>query len=1051
MLHKYSPAYLLSSIILLGLAITISSVSFMQVTSTSSATLNAQNYEALAKEAATAGLAYVNGCVSSGNTTWADPLSPSSTDGSSECSGTTSCENSTAYNTAHPNGYFAESPEGEWRSRFCVTQPVEVGNGPGGSQVGDGRRHKVVSKGIVELVRGNTVVKTYEQTKVTAYPSLTTSVPISKGESVTDIKNDQTDCAIANGKLYCWGSNGQGQVGDNTRTNRESPTLVQGDIAGKTVTRVSVGFTTVCAVADGLPYCWGSNSNEQLGIANNIFSISDDRVLQPTNGVPRTSSGALSGRFVTDIGTASPNNPANLIWPFAYADEHSCALTEQGAVACWGDGDFRQQTGGGLRPDILPYIGLWYRYPDRTHPTLVKGYSDNTGPFAGKKAERVGASSHDSCILAEGRMYCWGVPAPIHPLCWVPPVGLFSGSHDTVVPLNPCIGSFSNGYDVSALSGLWYTMNDKVIDPSTWEVSANEACMMANMRWVCFGTTPAFTPLWLDAWGAPRVTIKDPEADVTNHDNGDSIPSWGTVGLFCAIDRGEAKCAGNLFNGYTGTGKSGYKNFQPLINTTGLEGKVPTKIAAGQDHGCTAANGQLVCWGRDGEGRLGNGPGSTATESTAVVTGDNVIGTEEGTYAATGAISTGKDHSCGVANGTLFCWGKNEDGQLGTGNASTQDVNHPQSVPYFAAFNSVTKVSAGDGHTCAIAYGKLYCWGRNSNGQLGLGDTDSDHLEPELVAATTPSDTFYGKRVTDVSASPTGTCAVADGRAYCWGLNSSGQIGDDTVTQRTLPVQVTGGSGVLNDKAVTTISQGTSHTCAVANADLYCWGNNTNGRTGFGHSSAIPSSPEKLTVFQTQGGGNMSNGPNGMTPSVSSVSAGSDFTCAIVNSLVSCWGNNLNGRTGRNTSSGNTLRPRVINSTPGSYFATSVSAGNSHACALIHGNSSAENGNIYCWGNYQNGRLGAGQTSDQAEAQLVNGGETIDDNDTVTTADDMRRVATSIDVGESSSCAVANAVIICWGDGTDGKLGDGATSPNTLPDTTDSYRLLAPYIAGPIY
>ena len=154
MLHKYSPAYLLSSIILLGLAITISSVSFMQVTSTSSATLNAQNYEALAKEAATAGLAYVNGCVSSGNTTWADPLSPSSTDGSSECSGTTSCENSTAYNTAHPNGYFAESPEGEWRSRFCVTQPVEVGNGPGGSQVGDGRRHKVVSKSVNILTFG---------------------------------------------------------------------------------------------------------------------------------------------------------------------------------------------------------------------------------------------------------------------------------------------------------------------------------------------------------------------------------------------------------------------------------------------------------------------------------------------------------------------------------------------------------------------------------------------------------------------------------------------------------------------------------------------------------------------------------------------------------------------------------------------------------------------------------------------------------------------------------------------------------------------------------
>lgn len=954
--------YLLPAVILIGLGISVMSGTFLRYTAISSETLTTQSFDGVALEAARSGMNYAHSCMLQAiNWPAASPLRPNT-----ECNGTGST--GSAYVTTNGS---------EWRSTFSVA-PSDAQN-------------NVISTGIVEILSGGVVVDTVTTSIKMNLAGGFTEMPPSTGETVTDVSNDYSDCAIANARLYCWGGSG-------------TPALVGGALAGKTVTHVSVADDAKCAIGDGIPYCWGDNGWDQLG--NNAGSRG-----APTADSPRTSSGPLEGKFVTDISTASFNNPASLIWPFASAFPHTCALTEDGAVSCWGYGGFRQLTGGGQAEVCilicLPIPGRW-TYPSRALPTLTVHYRDNDQHLSGKKSERVGASSHDSCVLAEGKLVCWGVRAPID--LWCNSV-LFSDVHLTLIFFNPCVANYTNGYTPGG------AMSGRFIDHNLWNLSANETCHMADRNFVCFGTTPGFGSFWIDSWGNPWVPPFLSGADVTAVDNGDDVGSMGLIGLYCIVDRGEAKCAGSPLNLHVGSGGVGvWKVFQTLNGSRGLAGKIPTKIAAKGFGGCLTANGQLFCWGAD----------HTAYPS---LHGETVIGTAEGTIAATGQISTGGEHACGVANGKLFCWGRNNYGQLGFNN--NVDVAQPQSIPSFSAFRSVTDVSAGANHTCAIVYGDLYCWGRNNNGQLGLGDTD-DRLVP--VKVTFPSNA----RVTEVSAGATGTCAVANGRAYCWGLNSNQQVGDGTTIQRESPTVV----NTINNFATTSISMGTTHTCAVANSDLYCWGSNANGRTGL--NTTTGNANPTLVTGGTAGTPLM----NDMRPRVSQVSAGNDFTCAVINSKPSCWGSNANGATGRNTTTGNQLVPAQIHGTAGGYFTTQVTAGDSHACGLIHGNSSATNGNLWCWGNGADGRIGNGTTSNYSTAQLINCGATVVDHATCT---GNRRVVTGVDAGGASTCGVANGVIMCWGEGGNGRLGNGLLTDSNRPSPSANFRTLGSYEDGPIF
>jgi alpha-tubulin suppressor-like RCC1 family protein len=143
-------------------------------------------------------------------------------------------------------------------------------------------------------------------------------------------------------------------------------------------------------------------------------------------------------------------------------------------------------------------------------------------------------------------------------------------------------------------------------------------------------------------------------------------------------------------------------------------------------------------------------------------------------------VALGNRHGCLVKqDNTLWCWGSNTNGQLGIG-AITPPKTTPVQVTNLPG--TITALSAGRDFTCAaVDNGTLFCWGRNTNGQLGDG-TKNDILSPNIV--------FAGGFVNRVSCGREHTCAVRSGGIVCWGLNAWGNLGDGTTTDRLSPVQV---------------------------------------------------------------------------------------------------------------------------------------------------------------------------------------------------------------------------------------------------------------------
>lgn len=254
---------------------------------------------------------------------------------------------------------------------------------------------------------------------------------------------------------------------------------------------------------------------------------------------------------------------------------------------------------------------------------------------------------------------------------------------------------------------------------------------------------------------------------------------------------------------------------------------------------------------------------------------------------AVGDVSTGSTHACATAEGGAYCWGLNTYGKLGNG--TTTNSNSPVAVTSSGvlAGKTVTAISAGPYHTCAVASGKAYCWGLNNRGQLGnLSTTNSSvpvavYDNPNTVPATPnqpagcsptgffnkcttigtpeiPPSQLGNKTVTAITAGEHFTCAlayptagsIAETRAYCWGTNTFGQVGNNSGTGYfTTPQRIyesASPESPMYNKTVTAISAGNVHACAIAAGKVYCWGDNVTGQRG---DSSLPPMNEPFPPF----------------------------------------------------------------------------------------------------------------------------------------------------------------------------------------------------------
>ncbi|MDH5545058.1 MAG: PKD domain-containing protein [Gammaproteobacteria bacterium] len=335
-------------------------------------------------------------------------------------------------------------------------------------------------------------------------------------------------------------------------------------------------------------------------------------------------------------------------------------------------------------------------------------------------------------------------------------------------------------------------------------------------------------------------------------------------------------------------------------------------VSAGTNHTCAIDSEQAMwCWGSNAFRQIKQNSSTTAT---AIYPSPESISIDGNSHWR--EVSSGGRHTCAISvDDRLFCWGDNSFGQLGIGNnGAYQEVVTQDNVKW-------RTVSAGEYHTCAIDVGeKLYCWGDNSVGKLGLGDTLRRET-PEHVDSPT------GTGWKSVDAATSHTCAQDTlNTLWCWGSNSSGQIGiDATTTEQTQPAKVPTPSQSTYWK---TFSVGESHSCAKSSIDgnLYCWGEIYIGGIATPNSTSNIFTPAQVITEHDY----------------VQISSGNGFNCALATSKqVYCWGRNPNGEngTGNLPSTSAPTNPILFNS-----HIALVSSGKHHSCVLT------DLGSIACWG-----------------------------------------------------------------------------------------------------
>jgi len=197
-----------------------------------------------------------------------------------------------------------------------------------------------------------------------------------------------------------------------------------------------------------------------------------------------------------------------------------------------------------------------------------------------------------------------------------------------------------------------------------------------------------------------------------------------------------------------------------------------------------------------------------------------------GLGSANSALASGWNHSCVLTPpGGVRCWGRNDHGQLGNGTTS----DSASAVDVSGLGFGVKAVSAGAEHTCALtAIGAVKCWGRNQFGQLGNG-SNLDSATPQDVSGLSAGARFISAGGEISSEGSAHTCAVTvSGAVMCWGANQSGQLGDGSTTNSSVPDNVQGLSFGIRGIAV-----GSAHSCALTGTGgTVCWGDNQFGQLG---------------------------------------------------------------------------------------------------------------------------------------------------------------------------------------------------------------------------
>lgn len=368
---------------------------------------------------------------------------------------------------------------------------------------------------------------------------------------------------------------------------------------------------------------------------------------------------------------------------------------------------------------------------------------------------------------------------------------------------------------------------------------------------------------------------------------------------FLTTDKKLYACGDN--EGLLGDGTTNATNKTPTL----ISFSVPkiNSVSIGDNHMCYKDELQAVwCKGRNNNGQLGTGnseyDGSFPVNP--VLHNKNIR-----------QISAGSNVTCSILyDKSVVCFGDNQYGKLGR---NTKEKNIPVKIKNLGGTNSL--VSTKSDHVCALKEdGTVWCWGRNKDGQLGVGDNTDKYKAVQTLLTGIYIDVAVG---TDHS------CAVKnDGTVWCWGNNRKRQLGDARGLSTNKPVQVQGLTGVAR------VTLGNQFSCALkSNGQVWCWGNNEFGTLGIG-TIANAKTPIQTSIAD-----------------VSYLAAGLDHVCAVkADGTAHCWGSNENLKVGQN---------RVLRRVRAPMQVSSVSNANSISCGTNTSCVTKTDGTMQCWGKTQ--------------------------------------------------------------------------------------------------
>ncbi|CAK0781577.1 RCC1 repeat-containing protein [Gammaproteobacteria bacterium] len=649
------------------------------------------------------------------------------------------------------------------------------------------------------------------------------------------------------GRLWTWGHNGNGQLGDGTTSGRSNPAPVKG-LDG--LMAMSGGAAHSLAVTqDGKVWAWGFNGYGQLG--NGSFDEAPHLVpsiITGLEGVVAVASGDLHSLALKSDGslwawgsnaqgemgngktddqgtpTAVPGLPP--IQAMAGGAGYSLALARNGTVWAWGS-DVYGQLGNhhacGISPDGDEGQSC-------LSPRQITGLEGVVAVAAG--------NSHSLALKQDGTLWAWG--------------------DNTFGQLGD--GTTMNRETPVPVAGL----------PAIRAVSAGFGHSLALDR---------DGKVW--AWGSNGYgQLGNDTTDDTAHPKPVQVASLNGVVALAAgaqsslilTQEGALWAWGDNDAGQLGLASATHRAIPGVMDLVSV-----TQLAAGWEHNLAlASKGAVWAWGRNGYGQLGDGTNTNRSRPVRVA----------GLAPAT-AVAAGESFSLAIVAEQVWAWGRNDSGQLGWGSADNYVQATPTLVP---GLMGIRAVAAGYNHSLALARnGTVWAWGNNFNGQLGnhyacgsdhdetYGDYGLPCLSPVQVAGL--------GGVVAVAAGQFHSLALkSDGSLWAWGYNGDGQLGDGTQIQRSGPVRVMGIDSIRR----ITAGVGANQSLAITwDGRAWSWGSNVFGQLGTGRGDNQPHpTPQPIP---------------GLT-AVSDLSAGWKFSLAVgSDGTVWAWGNNSSGELGDGT------------------------------------------------------------------------------------------------------------------------------------------------------